>query len=187
MTQPFYRKEDINMRLVNGVVMARGEPVLLTEYDGTHLHGETLYGIPMNSIKLEEVDITPVPTGNVFTGDGYVHTSRMPQRKYKQSLANESLVCHDMPFNCENVSIARLSQPILNQYKGFPEVLKLVVDGAAKAMPFHRDWGLYKDGRSIKLCYKDMEVGVVRREVVQLIPEKFYLEQALKEIFDEQV
>ena len=66
-------------------------------------------------------------------------------------------------------------------------MLKLVVAGAAKAMPFHRDWGLYKDGRSIKLCYKDMEVGVVRREVVQLIPEKFYLEQVLKEIFDEQI
>jgi len=48
MTQPFYRKEDINMRLVNGVVMARGEPVMLTGYDGTHLHGETLYGIPMH-------------------------------------------------------------------------------------------------------------------------------------------
>lgn len=187
MTQPFYRKEDINMRLVNGVVMARGEAVILTEYDGSHLHGETLYGIPMHRIKLEEVDITPVPTGNVFTGDSYVHTSRMPQRKYKQSLANESLVCHAMPFNHENVSVARLSQPILNQYKSFTDVLKLVVDGAAKAMPFHRDWGLYKDGRSIKLCYKDMEVGVVKREVVQLLPEKFYLEQVLKEVFDEQV
>ena len=187
MTQPFYRKEDINMRLVNGVVMARGEPVLLTEYDGTHLYGETLYGIPMSRIKLEEVDIDPVHTGNVFTGDSYVYTSRMPQRKYKQSLANESLVCHEMPFPCERVTARRMFQPILNQYKSFPEVLKLVVDGAAKAMPFHRDWGLYKDGRSIKLCYKDMEVGVVRREVVQLIPEKFYLEQSLKEIFDEQV
>lgn len=187
MTQPFYRKEDINMRLVNGVVMARGEPVLLTEYDGTHLYGETLHGIPMNRIKLEEVDIDPVHTGNVFTGDSYVYTSRMPQRKYKQSLSNESLVCHGMPFPCERVTARRMFQPILNQYKSFPEVLKLVVDGAAKAMPFNRDWGLYKDGRSIKLCYKDMEVGVVRREVVQLIPEKFYLEQALKEIFDEQV
>ena len=78
MTQPFYRKEDINMRLVNGVVMVRGEPVLLTEYDGNHLHGETLHGIPMKRIKLEEVDIDPVHTGNVFTGDSYVYTSRMP-------------------------------------------------------------------------------------------------------------
>ena len=92
-----------------------------------------------------------------------------------------------MPFPCERVHVSRMFQPILNQYKSFTEVLKLVVDGAAKAMPFHRDWGLYKDGRSIKLCYKDMEVGVVRHEVVQLIPEKFYLEQVLKEIFDERV
>lgn len=186
MTQPFYRKEDVNMRLVNGVVMARGEPVLLTEYDGTHLYGETLYGIPMKRIKLEEVDIDPVHTGNVFTGDSYVYTSRMPQRKYKQSLANESLVCHEMPFISQHVHVwpKGVMQPILNQYKSFTEVLKLVVDGAAKAMPFHRDWGLYKDGRSIKLCYKDMEVGVVRREVVQLIPEKFYLEQVLVEVLN---
>ena len=187
MTQPFYRKEDINMRRVNGFVIVRGEPVLLIVYVFIHLMGETLHGIAMKRIKLEEVDIDPVHTGNVFTGDSYVYTSRMPQRKYKQSLANESLVCHGMPFPCERVHVSRMFQPILNQYKSFPEVLKLVVDGAAKAMPFHRDWGLYKDGRSIKLCYKDMEVGIVKREVVQLLPEKFYLKQGLKEVFDEQV
>lgn len=182
MTQPFYRKEDVNMRLVNGVVMARGEAVVLYEYDGTHLHGETLYGIPMKRIKLEEVDITPVHTGNVFTGDSYVHTSRMPQRKYKQSLANESLVCHPMPFKWGRIGVEQLLQPITNQYKSFTDVLKLVVDGAAVAMPFHRDWGLYKDGHLIKLCYKDMEVGVVKSESIHLLPEKFYLEQVLMEV-----
>lgn len=187
MTQPFYRKEDIQMRLVNGVVMARGEAVILTEYDGTHLHGETLYGVPMKRIKLEEVDITPVATGNVFTGDIYVHTSRMPQRKYKQSLANESLVCHDMPFKSGRVGVERLLQPITNQYKSFTDVLKLVVAGAAMAMPFHRDWGLYKDGRLVKLCYKDMEVGLIKCEVVQLLPDKFYLEQVLVEVINERV
>lgn len=185
MTQPFYRKEDINMRLVNGVVMARGEAVMLTEYDGTYLYGETLYGVPMKRIKLEEVDITPVPTGNVFTGDSYTHTSRMPQRKYKQSLSNESLVCHDMPFPSERIFLDRLLQPITNQYRGFTDVLKLVVSGAARAMPFHRDWGVYRDGRVYKLCYKDMEVGKIKRNSIELLPEKFYLEQALMEVLDE--
>lgn len=41
MTQPFYRKEDINMRLVNGVVMARGNPycslsTMVHTYMGKH-------------------------------------------------------------------------------------------------------------------------------------------------------
>lgn len=183
----FYKQDDMQMRVCGGVAMARGEPVMLLKYDGRLFTGRSLFGGEVKLMK-EEVDLTPVSTGNVTVGNTYVYTSRIPHRKYKQTLSSDAIHQHKMPFEVAGeVGAEGMLQPITNRYPKLNQALFAVANKLAKAMPFSREWGVCNKDGVIVLCYRDMAVGVVGKESIKLYADKFYLEQLLREVLDGQV
>jgi len=179
----FYLKQDFNQRIVGGLCKARGEVVFITRYTDEGFRGVTLLQQELGGIKPDELDVSPLPLGNVFLGKSYVYTSMCPARQYKQTLNNETFVSHRMPWECKNITLETpaLLRTISNTFMSAVDAFKIVLAGGATAIPFSREFGVAKVNESFNVVYKDELVGSVTKVGVSLFPNKFYLKESLEE------
>jgi len=183
MLKPFYRQEDLQMRVMEGLIKFKDRLVVVSGYEDGRFRLDDVKSGDRITASPDELDLTPIKLGNTLLGNGYVYISRKPVRKFKQTLTRDVLNFSKMPFTMPTrCDLHHLAMPALGTYPKIETALSSVVDDKKQAMPFSHDWGVAKIEGGIKLIYRNMVVGKVTPDRFILMPEKFYLEESLKEV-----
>lgn len=175
--------EYANSRICDTIVTHCGKPFRVYEVSPKLTAiGHYLDQSPDNLIDIDchEIDLTPVRLGYAW-GDRLMYLSRVPARRYKQGLRNDSINRINIggyAGNPRNLPDKTLFQSIMGVYKPFQEVLQSSIEGLAN--PWARQWAL--DGKC-RIWYKGGDhVGTFSKDgTLNIKPEFKFLEEALKE------
>lgn len=176
--------EYANSRISDTIVTHCGKPFRVYEVSPKLTAiGYYLDQSPDNLINVDchEIDLTPVKLGYAWH-DRLMHLSRVPARRYKQGLRNDSIhriLIGGAAGNPRSLPDKTLFQAIMGVYKPFQEVLDRAVAGAS-GDAWARHWAL--DGKC-RIWYKGCDnVGTFSRDgQLKIKPEFKFLEEALKE------
>lgn len=180
-------KEYVSMRItdtivrdirINRITYVKG---VIEDDEGTmRIHCKGFETGVSYTTKLENLDLTSPPLGNVvYEGDVY-YVSRQPKRNdWRQGLRKENL-CYTRKGNTRTYrlpSLDILDTPIFNKYPSYKESIHLISVGYQKECAFGRCFSLDK-GK--KLWYKQrMRVGGDEHGVPTLMKKFSWLQEAL--------
>jgi len=185
----FYDVNHANLRLSGTIVRLGGLPIYISEvYDDWSVRAKYLLSykdlrIP-NLLNSEQLDISPVPLGFCQMEESASYLMRIPRRRTKQGLSEDSINSHDAPRNSIMESKAysqSLGNTIINKYPPLKAALKMLGKGF-NSVGIARNWALYHQGTRILLLYKyHGQVGELANGVFSLTEEYRYLQESLDE------
>jgi len=162
---------DVRLRLGETIVRYKGEPVYVANTSGNGTGPFSLEVAPLTNtekritVKMEEVDLTPVPLGYINNWPFVCYLMRVPQRKYQQGLRIGELRT-PTPGYRSNVTrnLPALYNTIMGIYPSFDEAYTLA--HTHNACAFHRAFALKDTGlrNEMCLCYKEREIGRINEE-----------------------
>jgi len=146
----FINLHDAKMRLEHTLIRYKKEPVYIidiTQPSVTYfLMVEGLRTDKISKVKLQdpEIDLSPVPLGNLnHEGDTY-YTSRIPQRAWKQGLHRDSFIAYSikhgycgLPLPCK-----ALLKTIANNYPSVKQSHRLIEEGTVVSSAFSRNFSI---------------------------------------------
>ena len=168
-------------RLKNCVInLEDGRPIYVLDIEGPdRVHVHHLVDEERSTVKIKDIDLTPVKLGWINIGESSLYAVRMPIRGvWKQGLCRDNIKFLS-PFSgrayCP-IPSPSLGLTILGQYPTFEKVVK-TVDKSTKCVAFSRNWAL----SASSLLYKGRIVGSHDRGSLLLNRQNEYLEDTLKE------
>ena len=128
-------------------------------------------------IKLEDLDVRPVPLGYVNFNGSLSYLYRIPVRRdWKQGLRANN--CASVGLGLANIPGSNLSKTIMGVFPSFAEVKRTIKNNIGHAYAWHRHWAT--DGK--RLYYKRLDcVGTIFRGKPKLTGKCAYLKEALEE------
>ncbi len=134
-----------------------------------------------SEVDLDDLDLTPVPLGNVNIKDKCYFAARKPMRKdWCQGLSKNALLVQDI-VNKKVISLnfSNLVPTVLGQYPKFNHLVALKAFRGHQA--FSRDFSLLMDKDGTTLYYRFYKVGDVKGGIPFLTPDKLFLREHLQE------
>lgn len=184
----FYDVDHANLRLSNTIIRLGNYPIYLTEVYAdwsasvTYLHSGK--GSVLSDIRtLKDFDISPVPLGFCNAGSTASYLMRMPRRRTKQGLSEDSIAFHDGNRQSvrQNGAYAKaLSNTINGVYPAKKEALSMLAKGFY-VVAISRNWALARDVGGTYLHYKYYGVvgKLIENEIYSLNPDFNYLQESL--------
>lgn len=175
---------DAESRLNSSVVSYEGRPVFVVTATAKRCVVTPL-GEDEDSyftVKTTDLDLTPVPVGNVILGNYYVNVQRAPVRRWKQGLDRGSMSYGNMPWRVDTdirVNSHQVKNAIINSYPTVAEALEMVLDGRRIAVPFSRNYGFGMVDDVPHLLWKDKTIGVFGKGQIDIFRKFFYLKENL--------
>lgn len=178
-----YSVQDLQMRLGKSLVRYDGRPYFIMAIDGRTVMGiftdnEREYTFKLPDTKL---DVRPVPLGYANTGAEALYLSRVPQRRYKQGLSEESLKVLGRHAARRLLTSKPLAECILNKYPSYVAACKRVrEDKRVSSVAFSRKFCVEKDDTGLLfLRYRHEKVGWVNKYQPELGESHQYLAEEL--------
>lgn len=185
----FYDVNHANLRLSGTIVRLGDLPIYISEVNedwsvrAKYLISYKDLRIP-DLLNSEALDISPVPLGFCQMGETCSYLMRMPRRRTKQGLSEDSINAHDGPRNFIMESKAysqSLGNTIINNYPPLAAAIKMLGKGFY-SVGIARNWALYRHGTRTLLLYKYYgQVGELANGVFSLTEEYRYLQESLDE------
>jgi hypothetical protein len=185
----FYDVNHANLRLSGTIVRLGGLPIYISEVNqdwsvrAKYLISYKDLRIP-DLLKSEALDISPVPLGFCQMGETCSYLMRMPRRRTKQGLSEDSINSHDGPHNyiMESKTYSQsLGNTIINNYPPLEAAIKMLGKGF-HSVGIARNWALYRYDTRTLLLYKYYgQVGELANGVFSLTEEYRYLQESLDE------
>ncbi len=192
MLRSLHSTDHANMRLGRTIIQFKGSPCWVEEVRGdwsasarSLSSGKALLIADIRD--KSEVDVTPVPLGFCDIEGTARYLSRMPARRTKQGLSQESLHCEgiQVPDFYRSQGLCKaLSAVISNEYESFRNCYKHVDAGGVTSKAFHRNWAIWKNQREeLIVLFKHFgRVGVANKDgTVTLDPAFAYLNETYYE------
>ncbi|AFE86174.1 hypothetical protein [Salinivibrio phage CW02] len=175
---------DANMRLRHCVLFYQGEPVFVKDCGANRALVCNLLTGEDHTVDTQELaSSSQVTLGNVPVGDGYINCERKATRRYKHGLCIDNIHARDMPFEADvdvlDLMSRSVGEAITGQYRTCVEAIQAVLSGAARAVPFSKDFGVANVQGVPTLLYKNKQVGIVEDEEVTIFSKFFYLKERL--------
>lgn len=184
----FFDRADWNTRVVGGICKAKGAFIYVEGYEDDDIFVcRDLKESKRIRVNKNDLDLSPVQLGNVFTGKAYRYLARTPARIFKQTLSNQALVNTQMPFRdapqitIENKSLLNCFE---NNFMTVDKALDMVCSGKAIAAPFSREFGFTKLEGKVKLIHRCFDVGTVSKDKITLDKKFFYLKEVVQEVLN---
>lgn len=173
--------EDINTRALGGVLVHKGLPYLVENWNQEEGYFLRNLHDARRSFSSKEVFMDEVKLGNVQLGKSFGYVARVPFRRFKQTITTENCRRLRMPFECRN-----LQAPVDLYQVDYPRIdvaLRNVVEKKLVACCFHKEFGWFRRDGGVFLAYRDQEVGQVKDNTLHLYEKKFYLKELIQELF----
>lgn len=182
-------QDNVSMRLLNSVIRVGTTPVFVIDITRTELKYKSLSSGRENiiSLKSPRLNLLPVPLGYINYRAGAHYLSRIPQRKYKQGLAYESLKMEGMSRGKEVLRSKALARCIAGEYPNHEEVIRRIKDGENINLAFSRQFAIGEaptfegTGGALSLLFRGRRVGEVtkKNDELKLVPRFIYLQEKL--------
>jgi hypothetical protein len=198
--RPKYLSRDLGQRLEGGIIFFKDEPYLVTEIAGSgSLRLKNISDINGDSITVklnsEDIDVSSRPLGYCNHGGKAYYLTRIPQRKYKQSITHNSieLFSPDTNTSVSNPSTAhRLLfsasgyAMFMDKYPTIKTALEALQTRKASSMAISRSVALTRNDFGIyHVWYKTQNVGYLDNNMKLRVPVddlSFIITNHLKEL-----
>lgn len=193
MLRSLHSADHANLRLGRTIVQFKNSPCWIDDIRGDWSANARLLsngkGFTIRDIRnSDEVNVTPVSLGFCDIGGTARYLSRMPARRTKQGLAQESLYCEGItvPDFYRDSGLAKsLNSCITNEYASYETCFRGVSTDRVTSMAFHRNWAIWKSQatREVVVLFKHFgRVGVANQDgTVRLDPAFSYLQETYLE------
>lgn len=197
VTGLIYLPEDLSQRLSQGLIRHNGRPFYVEGVNSfVKPNGNTgylLYGMDTLSGETKEVrlpdeglDVRPVPLGYVNGNKKAWYVSRIPSRRYKQSLTRTAIRVEGptMSMSTSSFLLTRgFARCIMEDYPSFKSALSSVMRTKGQRA-FCRRFALeYDTGlKEVYLCHRGARVGTVINEAPCLSSGNRYLQEELESV-----
>jgi len=179
---------DAKMRLDDTLIRYKGEPIYVITVDQPRVNYiltvsylRTLIEAKV-SLKDKDIDLSPVPLGNMNHEGNVYFTSRAPHRVWKQGLSRDTFMCKSMVHGYVgiNVNCKALVNTINNEYPSLKESCRMIAEGVMVSCAFSRNFSLI-DKRKIVFRSK-LVIGVLSKDMIYFeLEDKFlYLKEHLQ-------
>ncbi len=193
MLRSLHSADHANMRFSRTIIKYEGDACWIDNVnnnwtaDARRLSDNKPFTIP-NIRDQKKVDVVPVSLGFCDIGGTARYLSRMPARRTKQGLAQESMFCEGVgvPNFYNDRALSRsLDNTISNNYPCFKECYIKVGKDLVVSQAFHRNWAIWKKPSTGDLCvlFKHFgNVGIANSDgTITLSPEFQYLQETYQE------
>lgn len=194
MTLQYQDPEYACERLSGSIVRYGGAPVYVDHIDNEGYATIIPCGVQVPFVKhveYQELDLTPVPLGNVNTPHGVVYASRVPKRRdWRQGLRENNLTVYGVVGFGDRLSLRgqAVTNTIMGIYPSFKESVEKVVCDEVVAVAFSRHFSVSKGEGGLTLHYREKEVGTIEISVEGTPLHKWKEEYSyLQEMFQEEV
>jgi len=186
----FETLDDANRRLASTVIRFDGKPVYVLRIREScdiemfdMLSQKNIVGHYTKQEKL--IDIHPVTLGYVNIGGCAIYTWRMPSRRSKQGLHQESLHMHKN-IGADVLASLALAKTIINNFPTIEDCVDLLTTKAVEEIAFHRKFALYRSRNTFGIRYKgDKLIGYLGKDnIIRMSPGMGYLDSLLREVVD---
>ena len=171
------------MRLAESLVMYKGKPFYITEYDmaenrvsGFFPYTDKAARFTLPSVNL---DIRPPRLGYVNYRGNAIYVSRYPVRRYKQGIHSQNITFSAMADKGRLLRSPEFSQALMGDYPYFNGALRSLSSNTSVA--FNRHWALQKEAEGVHLMYRGNPVGLYKDNKLKLIEDYQYLKEAMEE------
>lgn len=184
----FYDVAHANLRLSNTIVRINNYPVFVIEVREDWTVAVQYLGsgkiAELSDIRnLKGLDISPVPLGFCQNGHTTSYLMRMPRRRTKQGLAEDSIATHDGNGNSvrrSNAYSKALDNTITGVYPTLKAALSMINAKGFASVGISRNWAIGNAGDMIYFMYKYYgKVGILKDNRFILDEEYSYLQECL--------
>lgn len=178
-----YRPEDMNMRLAETLVMYRGRPFYIVEYEMAENRISGYYPdndkVTKFTLPNRNLDIRPPRLGYVNYRGTAIYVSRYPVRRYKQGIHSQNITFNAMADKGRLIRSPEFSKALMGDYPSFNNALRRLE--SKNSVAFNRHWAVLKAADGIHLMYRGNPVGAYKDSKLKLMEDYQYLKEAMEE------